>query len=141
MKNILVAFFALPLLIGCQIIGDAESKEQLKVEIQASVEDAPAEAVQTMKPVVCIEQAKLLNHLNSMGEKPIAAWYNNITEYPAMLLANKDTGTISVLEYIVGNEEDEVFKGVACLVSEGVKFQFFNYDANTNYKIKFQKTP
>ena len=45
MKNILVAFFALLLLIGCQIIGDAESKEQLKVEIQASVEDAPAPSV------------------------------------------------------------------------------------------------
>ena len=141
MKNILVAFFALPLLIGCQIIGDAESKEQLKVEIQASVEDAPAEVIQTMKPVVCIEQAKLLNHLNSMGEKPLAIWHNNITEYPAMLLANKDTGTISVLEYIMGNEEDEVFKDVACLVSEGVGFQYLNDDATTNYKIKFQKTP
>ena len=141
MKNLLVAVFALPLLIGCQIIGNAESKEQLKVEIQASVEDAPTEAVQTMKPVVCIEQAKLLNHLNSLGENPIAAWYNNITKYPAMLLANRDTGTITVLEYIMSNEEDEVFKDVACLVSEGVNFEFFNYDATTNYKIKFQKTP
>jgi len=139
MKNLLVAFFALPLVMGCQVIGSAESREQLKEEVHESSEDVP---VQTVKPVVCIEQIKLLAHLESLGEKPIAAWYNDIAEYPAMLLVNRDTGTISVLEYIVGDEEDEVFKGVACLVSEGVKFQFFNdVDANANYKIKFQKTP
>ena len=139
MKNLLVAFFALPLLIGCQVIGNAESKEQLK--IQTSSEEVPVDAVKTVKPIICIEQTKLLNHLKSLGEKPLAIWHNNITEYPAMLLANKDTGTITVLEYIMGNEEDIEFEGLACLVSEGVGFQYLNDDATANYKIKFQETP
>ena len=141
MKNLLVAFFALPLVMGCQIVGNAESREQLREEVQASSEDVPTEAVQTMKPIICIEQIKLLAHLESLGEKPIAAWYNDTAEYPAMLLVNRDTGTISVLEYIVGDEEDEVFKGVACLVSEGVKFQFFNNNTDVYHKINFEKTP
>ena len=48
MKNLLVAFFALPLVLGCQIVGNAESREQLKEEVQASSEDVPTEAVQTL---------------------------------------------------------------------------------------------
>ena len=139
MKNLLVAFFALPLVMGCQVIGSAESREQLKEEVHESSEDVP---VQTVKPVVCIEQIKLLAHLESLGEKPIAAWYNDIAEYPAMLLVNRDTGTVSVLEYLVGNPEDEKFEGLACLVSEGVKFKFFNdVGVKANYKINFEKTP
>ena len=142
MKKILVAFFALPLVLGCQIVGNAESREQLKEEVQASSEDGPAEVVQTMKPVICIEQIKLLAHLETLGEKPLAAWYNDTAEYPAMLLVNRDTGTVSVLEYLVGNPEDEKFEGLACLVSEGVKFKFFNdVGVKANYKINFEKTP
>ena len=71
MKKILVAFFALPLVMGCQIVGNAESKELLKKEVQASSEDVPTEAVQTMKPIICIEQIKLLAHLETLGEKDI----------------------------------------------------------------------
>ena len=139
MKNLLVAFFALPLVMGCQVIGSAESREQLKKEVHESSEDVP---VQTVKPVVCIEQIKLLAHLETLGEKPLAAWYNDTAEYPAMLLVNRDTGTVSVLEYLVGNPEDEKFEGLACLVSEGIKFKFFNdVGVKANYKINFEKTP
>ena len=138
MKNFLVVFFALTLLIGCEIIGNAESKEQLKKEVHESSEVVP---VQTVKPVICIEQDKLLTHLKSIGEKPIAAWYNDTAEYPAMLLVNRDTGTISVLEYLVGNPEDEKFEGLACLVSQGVEFEFFNNNTDVYHKINFEKTP
>ena len=138
MKNFLVVFFALILLVGCQIIGNAESKEQLKKEVHESSEVVP---VQTVKPVICIEQDKLLTHLKSIGEKPIAAWYNDTAEYPAMLLVNRDTGTISVLEYLVGNPEDEKFEGLACLVSQGVEFKFFNNNTDVYHKINFEKTP
>ena len=145
MKNFLVVFFALTLLIGCEIIGTVESKEQLSEGFSGDIisedDDAPVDAVQTMKPVICIEQNKLLTHLKSIGEKPIAAWYNDTAEYPAMLLVNRDTGTISVLEYLVGNPEDEKFEGLACLVSQGVKFKSFNNNTDAYHKINFEKTP
>ena len=106
--------------------------------------ELPAEvpAVKTMKPIICIEQTQLLTHLQTLGEKPLAVWYNDTTKYPAMLLVNRDTGTVSVLEYpALGNVPDTPFENLACLVSEGVNFNLLDNNTNANYKIKFQKTP
>ena len=84
---------------------------------------------------------KLKNQLETLQLNMVSAKEQQMNQIKNMLFQQMRGMGLEPEEYIVGNEEDEVFKGVACLVSEGVKFQFFNYDANTNYKIKFQKTP
>ena len=47
MKNLLIVFFTIPLVMGCEIVGTvetAESKEQLKVLIQEPLNEVPARA-------------------------------------------------------------------------------------------------
>ena len=150
MKNILVVFFALFLLVGCGAFADVNKteskKEQLKLSNTETVQKLPdkeeLKILKTAKPILCIDQTKVLTHLDSIGEKPLATWYDETIGYPVILLVNRETGTASLLEYpAMGNMPSETFEGYACLVAHGIGVKVFDDKPkiNTVYTKKMKK--
>jgi hypothetical protein len=152
MKNILVVFSALILLMGCQTFATVKNieseKQQLKKSNIETVQKFPDKEdytiIKTAKPVLCIDQEKALSSLQEVGETPLVTWYNESIEYPVMLFINRKTGTVSLLEYpAMGNIKSETFNNLACLVSHGIGAKVFDGGSkiDASYNIKSNKNP
>lgn len=133
--SILVMF----LLIACQTVSSVELKEE-QPEVSYEVELSALEMLlkndpelegkyfKVLKKIFCINKDLLQYRLTEWaGEVPSAIWYQE-TEGgldPYVAFINKETKTISVLEYIVNNGEETIPNseiGVyACILSSGSK--------------------
>ena len=123
------------LLIACQTVQSVESTaEPPKVEkVESSDLDIAMEFDPELKgkyftikkKIICIEKTLLHHRLQNWAKEiPAAMWYDETRGNfdPLMMLINKKTKTISVLEYIINNGESNVSKGVyACILTTGTK--------------------
>ena len=127
------------LLIACQTVSPIESTlEPPKAELSdidillSSDLELVGKYFKTSKEIVCIEKTLVHQRLfRRAKEIPYAMWYsnldldNNLNEYsPITMLINNKTRTVSVLEYIIKNDDElkGVLKGVyACILTSGIK--------------------
>lgn len=138
MKYISVVVISLSLLLGCQTVNAVASNKQL-ISKAEETELPTVNGVKTSKPVLCLKNAIVLNHLQRIGEEPYASWYDETVGYPVLLLINKKTGTATLIEYPgMGNIENETFKDMACIVSHGIGTKFFK-DKSRKVFINYQK--
>ena len=133
--SILVMF----LLIACQTVSSVELKEE-QPEVSYEVELSALEMLlkndpelegkyfKVLKKIFCINKDLLQYRITEWaGEVPSAIWYQE-TEGgldPYVAFINKETKTISILEYIVNNGEETIPNseiGVyACILTTGTK--------------------
>ena len=127
MKHVSVIAIAFSLLFGCQTVGAVSNNDKL---ITKSEEILPKETpkseekavgLKTAKPVICVDNAKLLTHLKSLGETPYATWLDESHGHPVIFLVNINTGSSTILEYpSMGKLKLPMYEGLACIISSGI---------------------
>ena len=109
----LVTIMAVFLLMGCQTTENTpidNASPKLVSESQVPNE----EAYQTNKPVLCASADVVHKGLTlESKETPLIIWQDLTVGYHAALWMNKETKTVTVIEYPSGPE-------VACFVSSGI---------------------
>ena len=121
MKTLLVLTASVLFLWGCQTTqSTAQSVPTQEIEkAEPKPEDKPVfDVMIQQKPVMCGQENKIMAGLLNppAKETPLGFWSHETTGHKTLLLANVETGTVTVLEFPV--------PGLVCMVSTGIGVQF-----------------
>ena len=125
MKTLLVLAASVLFLWGCQTTqSTAQSVPTQEVEkvvpkTEKKPKDEPVfEVMIQNKPVMCGKESTVMTGLMNppAKEAPLGFWSHETTGHKTLLLANVETGTVTVLEFPT--------PGVVCMVSTGIGVQF-----------------
>ena len=129
----LITIMAVFLLMGCQTTENTPkniaSVNLDKAEQETKVPESQTNVIKTAKPMICGPAAEAHSGLaKNSGEGPILLWRDVSGTYFSALWMNKETGTISVLEYPQGPD-------LACFSSMGTH-AVFNEEPKVGISIK-----
>ena len=132
----LITILAVFLLMGCQTTENTPkniaSVNLDKAEQKTKVPESQTNVIKTAKPMICGPAAEAHSGLaKNAGEGPILLWRDISGTYFSALWMNKETGTISVLEYPQGPD-------LACFSSMGTQ-AVFNEEPKVGISIKAQR--
>ena len=120
----LVQVMAVFLLMGCQtnnntpkdMISPKPVAEAKQPDIIIAPDSVP-KAVQINKPVICGDSNRVLTSLvTKSGEQPVMLWDDQTHGHKIVVMMNKKTKSITVLEWPQPN--------LACMISSGVNGSF-----------------
>ena len=117
----LIQIMAVFLLMGCQTNNntpkDIISPKSVKSEVQALEQPLEPSLVRINKPVICGDSNRVLTSLvTKSGEQPVMLWDDQTHGHKIVVMMNKKTKSITVLEWPQPN--------LACMISSGVNGSF-----------------
>ena len=125
------------LLMGCQTnnnipkdtISPAPITESKKPDIMIAPDPVP-KAVQINKPVICGDSATVLSGLiKNTGEQPVMMWNDETRGHQLVVMMNRESKTVSVLEWPMPD--------LVCMISSGVNSSF-NGELNKKKPVGFK---
>ena len=140
------------LLIACQTVSPTpieSTSEPPKAEsdidiLLSSRPELAGRYFKTSKEIVCVEKTLLHQRLfKAAKEIPYAMWYSDFDQTdldkhsPIIMLINNKTRTVSVLEYIIKNDDE--LKGLyACVLTSGIELFINNKEISIGTSFKLE---
>ncbi len=120
----LVQVMAVFLLMGCQTNNNIPKDTISPTPIAKNVETETApdqqvipDAVQINKPIICGNSTTVVAGLiKNTAEQPVMIWDDEIRKHKVIVMMNKETRTVTVLEWPMPK--------LACMISTGVNGSF-----------------
>jgi hypothetical protein len=113
----LVQVMAVFLLMGCQTNNNTPKDMISPKPVKSEVQSLEQSLVKINKPVICGDSNRVLTSLvTKSGEQPVMLWDDQTHGHKIVVMMNKKTKSITVLEWPQPN--------LACMISSGVNGSF-----------------
>ena len=113
----LVQVMAVFLLMGCQTNNNTPKDMISPKPVKSEVQSLEQSLVKINKPVICGDSNRVLTSLvTKSGEQPVMLWDDQTHGHKIVVMMNKETKSITVLEWPQPN--------LACMISSGVNGSF-----------------
>ena len=113
----LVQVMAVFLLMGCQTNNNTPKDMISPKPVKSEVQSLEQSLVKINKPVICGDSNRVLTSLvTKSGEQPVMLWDDQTHGHKIVVMMNKKTKSIAVLEWPQPN--------LACMISSGVNGSF-----------------
>ena len=105
------------LLMGCQTNNNTPKDMISPKPVKSEVQSLEQSLVKINKPVICGDSNRVLTSLvTKSGEQPVMLWDDQTHGHKIVVMMNKETKSITVLEWPQPN--------LACMISSGVNGSF-----------------